>query len=237
MVDKGGHAQSASWAIAEHAESVEQIAKIIPPFVEQLTEFWSAAGQSCEYHLQDLRKLKGVFGEDLFPSYTNNIASSTSIYLDTIILTDPFMNSAKMFDVWDSKVSVRYFVKHGLNVLAYKNLVLADIDPPIAVICPFKSSFDESEAEMVMSISEPDILKHGTALFNIKFASLDEMRNYTNRLNTIYDAIEAICRPDRFLFDTEWTGSLKDQLSRVLKDDSAGFRIKYPGQYLFVQSV
>lgn len=235
MIERGAHAQSMSWALSKHSGTVTQIQKIINPFIENLADFWSYAGESCEYHLQDVKRLKGVFGGDLFPSYTRNIASTSGLYLDTIILTDPFMNSRRMFEIWDTQTSVRFFVKHGLNVLTYKSLALSDINPPIVAIVPFRSSLDDEEADQVMQISEPDTIKHGSTLFGRDFSGIEELREFAAHLDTTEKAVAAIKRADRFLVDTEWKGSIAEQLVRVAAEQFSTIGNGNPGLFLFGQ--
>ncbi|WP_125959525.1 hypothetical protein [Sphingomonas sp. ABOLF] len=232
---KGTHAQAVAWMLSQDPEAVDANYRLIAPFMEQLTQFWSTAGESCEYHIQDLRTIKGFFGGDLFPSYQRNIASSTGLYLDTIILTDPFMNSRRMFELWEPAIAVRYFVKHGLNVLGYRDLALAELDPPIVVVVPFKSSFDENEAEQVMRMSELGVLSHGAALFGRSFTDIDDLHDFADHLDTVEKAVAAIKRPDRFLIDTDWSGSVSEQITRAVNEKVLGVDIQHPGMILFSQ--
>lgn len=135
MRKSGGNPQSVSWAFSRDSEHVEQNYPLIEPFVSELTEFWEALSEPVSYHLQDLQALKGVFGGDLFPSYDQNIASSTGLYLDTIILTDPFMNTRDLFARWPKDQAVRMFLKHGLQLMNYRDLVLAETNPQSSQSC------------------------------------------------------------------------------------------------------
>ena len=138
MLKHRGNPQSVSWALSRDCESVEQNHPLIEPFVSELHEFWQTISEPVRYHLQDLQALKGVFGGDLFPAYDRNIASSAGLYLDTIILTDPFVNSRELFGLWPKDEAVRMFLKHGLQLMNYRELALARANPPIVVILPFE---------------------------------------------------------------------------------------------------
>src|SRR6476659_738829 len=74
MVLHDAHPQSMAWALSRDEEFVESVYPQITPFVEALTEFWTGAEEVVRLHLQDLHASKGIFGGDLFPSYTHNIA-------------------------------------------------------------------------------------------------------------------------------------------------------------------
>jgi hypothetical protein len=95
-------------AAASDPDFVKRIAPAIPEFMGVLTEFWSEAGEAAHIHLEDARYLKAVFGGDLFPSAFTNIASTCGIYVDTIVLPDPFLRSAKMFELWSPERRTYY---------------------------------------------------------------------------------------------------------------------------------
>jgi len=79
--------------ISRHPEAVEDIAPQIPAFMDGLKHFWEGVTDASHFHIQDLEGNKGVFGGDLFPSYQQNIASTAGLYVDTIVLSDPFWHS------------------------------------------------------------------------------------------------------------------------------------------------
>ena len=53
------------------------------------------------------------------------------MYVDTIVLPDPFLRSGIWFEKWSDEQKAHYLFKHALNLLQYKDLVLAEVDPPI----------------------------------------------------------------------------------------------------------
>lgn len=220
MVLANANPQSMSWAMSRDAETVDVVYPVIEPFVDALAEFWSGAEEVVRYHLQDLQTTKGVFGGDLFPSYDQNIASTCGLYLDTIILTDPFMNSKVLFPRWAKDEAVRFFIKHGLNVLSYKHLALADLNPPIVAVVPFRSAIDEADREWLSSISEPDMLAHARAIFGRQFASIEDLATFGHQLRTVDQVVSEVRQPDRLLFDVEWSGPLRSQLTRAIKESS-----------------
>lgn len=176
---------SFSWALHKDGEHVEGNYPLIEPFVSELSEFWNSVSEPVRYHLQDMQALKGVFGGDLFPSYEKNIASTAGLYLDTIILTDPFMNSIDLFPRWPKHDAVRMFVKHGLQLMNYRDLALADVGHPIVAILPFESSHDESYRKILFDAAGIKALQHAEALFGRKFSATEELHEF---LSTFSDA-------------------------------------------------
>ncbi len=234
MLEYGGNPQSISWALSRDQQHIEQNYPLIEPFVSELHEFWQVMSEPVRYHLQDLSALKGVFGGDLFPSYTRNIASSTGLYLDTIVLTDPFMNCRELFSRWPKDVAVRMFLKHGLQLMNYKDLVLADLTPSIVVILPFDSSHDESYRDSLFSAAGGKALRHAEALFGRKFDELDELHEFRTDFNEAEVLVSSLVDPSRLLFDTEWVGDKASQISRAM-EDSAPIIGDHVGQLVFNQ--
>jgi hypothetical protein len=220
MVLANANPHSMSWAMSQHAETVDHVYPQIQTFVDALAEFWSGAEEVARYHLQDLNVTKGVYGGDLFPSYAHNIASTCGLYLDTIVLTDPFMNSRILFPRWSRPEAVRYFVKHGLNVLSYKHLALADLSPPIVAIVPFRSSIDNEEGAWLRRIAEKDGLSHAQAIFDRPFESVDELLEFARSFQSVDALVSAVRHPDRLLFDIEWKEPLRQQVTRALTESS-----------------
>lgn len=236
MKERDSHPQAVAWAVSRDSKSVSENYKYIPQFVEDLTDFWQTLSEGAKYHLQDLTGSKGVFGGDLFPSYTKNIASTSGLYLDTIVLTDPFMNCRRLFSLWDKQEAVRMFIKHGLNVLRYKDLATADIAPPIVAILPFDSSHDEESDEMLVNASLPDFFQHMERLFGRKFSSFEEAGEFAASLDTPEKAVAEIINRERLLFDVEWTEPLPDQIKKAISDNSDIAGGQHPGIYILNQS-
>ena len=66
--------------VAEHLASQENIVRAfqtdLPEFVSGMNELWEYFGPVVDLHLSEMRSLKSVFGGDIFPAYTANIACS-----------------------------------------------------------------------------------------------------------------------------------------------------------------
>lgn len=218
MLDHGGNPQSVSWALSRDEDRVAQNYPLIEPFVSELLEFWEVMSEPVRYHLQDLDALKGVFGGDLFPSYERNIASSTGLYLDTIVLTDPFMNCRELFARWPKAEAVRMFLKHGLQLMNYRELVLAELNPSIVVILPFDSSHDGSYRDSLFSAAGVKALRHAEALFGRKFGELEELQEFLTSFEDPAAIVSALADSSRLLFDTEWGGDKLSQIDRAMED-------------------
>ncbi|MGP3698791.1 hypothetical protein [Rhodobacter sp. NSM] len=212
--EKGYDAHIFAKAVARQPSAVADIHPQIPRFLEGLQEFWSAIADCSHYHVQDLAGTKAVYGGDLFPSYQRNIASSTGLYLDTIILSDPFWHTRQIFERAAPEIQAYYLVKHAINLMQYKDLALAKLENPIVVVTPFKSSVDAEEVEFLKRVAERDGLIHAGKIFGRKFESTEELFGFTAKLDTPDRAVREIVDRERLLFDTGWTGTLEDQIRR-----------------------
>jgi len=199
-------------------EMVAQGVKIARDFVPALTEFWKEAHDPVSYNLTDSDAAKGVFGGDLFPLGSKSIASTCGLYLDTIILADPFMNSKVPFDHLPDREAAKYFFKHGLNVSKYRDLALAETDVPMLAIIPFESAINPDHRNVVAEASLPDCLAHAKRLFSRDFADLDELAEFCGGLETFDDLSTHLKDPKRLLFDTTWTDPLDVQVGKALAE-------------------
>lgn len=126
MVERGLTPHEAARAVSSSESSRAELLGPMPEFLATIDEFWDATGDIAHWHVEDLHgALKGVFGGDLFPSHSQNLASKTGIYLDTLVLPDPFLRSRTLFGLWDDERRAYYLVKHALNLLQYRELACA----------------------------------------------------------------------------------------------------------------
>lgn len=219
--------------VSEDSEAVSHYSPQIDGFLGVLEDFWKKAANASHYHIQDMPGLKAVYGGDLFPSYTRNIASTAGLYVDTIILSDPFLHSQQVFNTSDDKTRVYYLVKHAINLMKYRDLAIANSKNPIVLITPFKSFIDEAERKFLLSVSTQDAIKHGETMFGRKFDSVQELVEYGEELNSIEMAVKALSQPDRLLFDANWKEPIEEQILRALRSEWGSLmRDGHPGRMI-----
>jgi hypothetical protein len=206
------------------AESVVSQDRLLQAFLSDLgaledgiKEFWNHYGPVIEAHIQDLHALKVVFGGDVFPSYTTNIACSVGLYADTIILPDPLHQLMTYTSIMTPRELCRLTVKHALNALSYKELALAEVDVPIVLVTPdYVADADYRSALQIAA--EADTLEHYSRLFGRQFLSRDQFAEFLEPLSTYDAVVSRIVDPARMLFDAEWSEPLRDQFERYGKE-------------------
>lgn len=189
-----------------------------PDFFVQVKEFWKSASDIGIIHLQDGSQLKANFSGDLFPAYSENAVSTAGLYVDTISLPCPILRIGSLHKTADKAEFTRLLLKHVLTCMTYKDVILEEIEPAIALILPDRRDFIEHNYEHLMTQCEPYALSHAQYLYDIKFESYDEFRDFSKGLADIDTVLDNIKRPDRIIFDVKWGGDAKQQLVRLLSD-------------------
>ncbi len=240
MVDRGLTPHDAGVALSRNPETVAELAKNMSEFLSIIEEFWSSAGPIAIAHVEDMHEsLKGVFGGDLFPSPDENIASTCGLYTDTLVLPDPYLRSKHIYERSTEEEKAYYLIKHSLNLLQYKSLACAEVTPPIVVVLPDASVIEEGEKEFFYRLGQDDAIVHAGHVFGHKFESFEDLMEFCERLDTIERAAAEIKDKDRVLFDTEWKGTLSEQLERATHHPAFSKLIgtTHPGRILASQAL
>jgi hypothetical protein len=200
--------------LASKPELVNEFAVNAEQLFENIRDFWEYYGPSVRAHLEDLQALKSVFGGDIFPSWTTNLATSVGLYIDTLILPDPILRVADLFPTLSPDRRFFFTAKHALNALRYKDLALADLDPPIVVIAPDDAIRTESYGLLLRMVGEKDLLSHAAVLFGRTFWDMAALTAFMNQFASADQLLPCLAHPQRLLFDTDWTDPLGSQIER-----------------------
>jgi hypothetical protein len=219
--------------MASTGSLVKAFASEAEEFGAAITDFWHSAGPVVHAHLEDLRCLKSVYGGDISPSYTANIACSVGLYVDTIVLPDPLLRIARFpFRHMRPERTVYYTAKHALNVLGYKELALAGVEPPIVVIAPDHSALDEWAMEYLAVGSEADVVEHCSRLFGRTFADAEQLASFLGQLTTAEQVLPRLADPSRLLFDVEWSEPLDQQMGRFIDETLSDLGVQIGGRHI-----
>lgn len=239
MVERGLSPHDAGMAATQSQETINEVNEHVDKLLGVIDEFWEQTGDIAHIHIEDMHNnVKGIFGGDLFPSPYENIASKCGIYMDTIVLPDPFLRSRHMFQNMKDKDRAYYLIKHALNILQYKTLACADVEQPIVVILPDIAELDKDEKEFFHSLGKQDSLIHSGKLFGRDFNSIEELLEFAEQLDTAERVAAEIKDKSRILFDTEWEGSPEEQIERAMSGQYAEMTgTDHPGIIMASQSV
>ena len=215
MTEEKLNANQVAYFYSSNDDLINNVAPQITDFINTIYEFWKNVGDVGCWHLEDsLDNLNGIYGGDLFPSYNENIASKCGIYTDTLVLPDPFVRSKYVFETSEDSTRVYYFVKHGLNVLKYKELACIDLIYPIVAILPDMQNLEDNGRDIIRVLGQADTLIHAQKIFDTNFDDEEELADFFKSLDTIEKLENNIRKKDRVLFDTDWNCSFKDNFRK-----------------------
>ncbi len=190
--------------MANRKNIVEAMAHDTDELHRTVLEFWEAAAPVIEAHLSSLNRLRGVYGGDIFPSYQQNIAIETGLYLDTVVVPDPLLRVLSLRSTFRPERYTYLLVKHALSALRYKTLALAEVDPPIVVVAPDFFHLEESVRKFITFQGEQDLLFHAERLFGMKFGTEADLTKFLGTIRSKKQLAQLVKEPDRFLLDVEW---------------------------------
>jgi len=210
------------YSLAEHLVSNTNLVRAFSAegaeFFEVVREFWQKYSGPVNTQVRQLPGLKSFFGGDIFPSYASNIASGVGLYMDTILLPDPMLKLGDFWGRMDSRELLRLTAKHALNALQYREIALAEVHPPIVLIVPNHSLAEETYTQTLRVASEGDALQHASLLFDRQFVDMEDLSGFLSQMPTVDDVVRKVIRPDRLLFDTEWSASTEENIRRYVDE-------------------
>lgn len=198
-------------------DSSVDFSKIIPDFIEEINQFWGNYEEIARSHIENNNSFKAVFGSSLFSDHTNNIASPVGLYMDTVILPDPFFKYDLVSQV-SSEDRACYFIRMALNVLSYQKLATTDVNPPIVIILPDKFGRDHEYSEYLQNYSIPDVIKHISIMFGENLSSKEETEDFISRLKDPNLVINSLVKSEKLLFDLDWYMPKEDQIIKMYND-------------------
>jgi len=200
--------------MASNAKIVQAFTSEQEGFAQGIREFWSANAETVNARVAEMKGLKSFFGGDIFPSYQRNIATSVGLYVDTVVLPDPLLKLGDFIGHVEPVEVFRLIAKHALNAMRYRDLALASIEPPIVIIVPGHSLTDEQYTNGLRMLAERDALEHASRIFDRTFASTEDFGRFLEQFHTADEVAHSVVDPSRLLFDSEWSGTLTEQMER-----------------------
>lgn len=181
-------------------------------FEKGIMEFWQTFGEVVRVHIQDIKGLKTVFGGDIFPAYRNNILSGSGLYVDTTILPDPMLRVASFMRFMPPEQGLYYMAKHALSALSLKNIILANVSEPIAIISADPFIMDENAQKFIASVGEKDLITHLNYAFGTSFKESQKLDEFLKKIKSLDELKSRLKNPKRILFDLDWENMpFKDQ--------------------------
>jgi len=224
------------WFSSEKSR-VDDCTPIIEEFLEETKKFWENISDPTWIHLEDTFDSKAVFTGELFPDGSSNLASSTGLYFDTTILPDPFLKISPMLNLMGDEERCYEIVRLALQVLSYKSLALADIDKPIIAILPDRHHLEDNYRKYVNDCAISDSIEHTKVLFGQDIDDSDELFAYYSHFKDADEVMSRLINPEKLVFDTEWKGSLAEQMHQFIDEQGSKLGMDKPGQAVYMQLI
>jgi hypothetical protein len=224
-------------SVSRDKEAVKSIAASIPKFLNWVEDLWREAHEIARIHVEDMGGLKAIFGGELFPTGPHNVASTCGVYVDSIVLPEPFLRARLFLTEGPDESRVYWLVNQALGLLNYKTLALAELDTPIVILAPDAHQFDPHELQNLMEISDPDVVAHLNALYGGKFKTIEEAANFLQRFETPSQAIAGLQDRSRLLFEIGVSEPLEQQLQNYIDDYTSLKGIKHAGQAVLAKAL
>ncbi len=237
MVKRGATPHQVAAAYSHDEEAVSHTAPSVPDFIEGVQEFWSAVSFPVWVHAEDEPRLKAVYTGSLFPDQRRNIASVAGLYTDTIILPDPFLKIAPLLPHWDTKRQVYEVFRFGMQVLSYRDIALAEVDPPIVAFVPDRTGLEEDYRKMINDVAREDTIRHASAIFGREFTTMEEVEDYAKQFDSPDALVSALAAPERLLFHAGATEPLEDQIAEYLENEGKILSLTSVGEVVIAISV
>jgi hypothetical protein len=225
-----------SWFSSEKSR-VNDCLPVIDEFLEETKKFWENISDPTWIHLEDSFDSKAVFSGELFPDGNSNLASSTGLYFDTTILPDPFLKISPMLQFMSDEERCYEIVRLALQVLSYKTLALVGTEKPIVAILPDRHHLEDNYREYVNDCAVTDSIEHTKVLFGQDISDSEELFAYYSHFNNAEDVVSQLLSPEKLVFDTEWEGSLADQMNKFVKEQGAKLGMDKPGQAVYMHLI
>jgi hypothetical protein len=230
MLEANATPNQVARALSKEPETVENLTKDIPKFLEGVQRFWEQTHDVARVHVEDMGGFKAVFGGELFPTTSHSVASTCGVYVDTIVLPEPFLRAEIVLTEGKQEHRAYWFVKQVLNVLNYKTLAVADVDTPIVALVPDAYRFDEDAAKQLVRISDPDAVTHLNILFGREFQTLEEAAEFLQAFESPSEVVAALRDRSRFLFQDGATEPLEQQLQEYIDEFTSLKGITHAGE-------
>ena len=172
-----------------------------------------------------MQTLKSVFGGDASPLHSPNIATSVGLYMDSIILSDPLLRLTPGVDKFQEMSLWCHVLRHALNVLHYRELALAEVDPPIIIVAPDFQFIEGDLLDQANRLVTADLFVHCNNLFGRTFSYIGQLKSFLEGYPTSKGLAAAIADPSRIALDDEVGADPETQIGEQIDYITKNLRV------------
>lgn len=164
-------------------------------------DFWKINENIINTEIQSLPGLKARFGGDLGPQFKNHLFERIGLYFETVIVPDPLLRVFMMPTIADKNRDY-YVLKYAISLLQFKDIYLADVFPPIAVLVTDPElTKPNTISEGIGKVARIDCVAITNKLYEENLESFDEAISFFQKFSSPENAVKNIVRPELFFID------------------------------------
>jgi hypothetical protein len=164
--------------------------------IREIHAFWQQYRTSL-YELVAQIPYMALHAKSSFQTLLDEVRS-TSLYVDTIVADDWLFGMREMLEdrgrPHQGDLGVNVLVEYGC-LQTLRQLALADVVPPILIICPSPHYADIELRKVSKTISEWLTLRYASQLFGKSFNNLIEVIEYSNKFRDDNQLVRSISDP------------------------------------------
>lgn len=190
---------------------------MMPELESKISKYWSQNNLAVLSELAKLPGLKARFGGDIGPQRSQQIFERLGIYYDSLVVPDPILRSLTMRG--PLKWKDYYVLKYCIAQVLYRDVYLADVYPPIAVM--FGEEHLLKETSLYSRLKEQsliDAIAVANAIFDQNFNTEKEATQFFRKVGTAQALAKEVADVDMFRFDEEAGNDPLRQIEALEKD-------------------
>jgi hypothetical protein len=170
----------------------------MPVIRQYVTDFWKKNENFINTEIKSLPGLKAHFGGDLGPQFHDHLFERIGLYFETVVVPDPLLRVFMIPSPGDKNRDY-YVLKYAISLLQFKEIYLADVFPPLAVLVS-DPGLNKPGAipEKIGKAVSFDCISVTNKLYETKFETFDELRSFFSKFNSTKEAAKNIIRPEFF---------------------------------------
>jgi hypothetical protein len=152
-----------------------------------------------------------------------------SLYADTVVISRPLQVLKTRQQEWRPTVLLGPIVFDALNLLQLKDLFLADVTPPIAVLVrPLAYATPES-SKICDDMMKQDTLTMCSEIFNREFSSVEELRAFVLKHESLGKLCKSAKNPGLFTREEDFSRFLIDEVRNHMNTLYRGIPDRFTG--------
>ena len=173
----------------------------LPRFCNFVEVFWQTNSKTIDAEIHKLPGLKARFGGDLGPQVSDAIFQRAGLYFESIVVPDPLLRIVR-FPEDITKNQDYYFLKYSITHLMLKDVYLADVFPPLAILAGDVELVDNNIKDH-SDVAKFDCVLITNDLYGKNFDNFTEIQGFFNHFGSAREAIAEARKPELLYWDED----------------------------------